>query len=108
MASSTCLFRLRTILNIYECSRAKLYLDIAKGTFPPPLKKGISSFWIESEVIACNEAIIAGLTEYEMKEFVQELLKSRITKDELKNKYSHHQQKKDAKQGEQLKEVAHG
>lgn len=101
------LLKSKVVTGLAGHSRAKLYLDVDEGTFVPPVKYGVSSFWIEKEVMACLEAKIAGLSKDEMKEFVQQLLKSRITKDELKNKYSHHQLKKDSQPGEKL-EVAHG
>ncbi|WP_300494567.1 hypothetical protein [uncultured Methylophaga sp.] len=87
MSNISKLLRLNSVTNIRECSRAKIYQDIQDEVFCPPVKDGVSSFWIENEVHACNEAVIAGLTDEEMREFVRELVRSRISKNDLKSKY---------------------
>lgn len=44
--------KLKEVLEMTGRSRTKTYGDIAKGTFPAPVKNGTSSHWVDLEVIA--------------------------------------------------------
>lgn len=59
-SSYVCLLRLREVCRRTGKSRSAIYREIAAGTFPAPVKLGISaSAWPEHEVAAWCEARIA-------------------------------------------------
>ncbi len=41
-------------------SRSSIYAKVAAGTFPRPVKQGSSSVWVDTEVQAWIDALIAG------------------------------------------------
>lgn len=54
-----------------------VYARIKAGLFPPPIKLGRSSLWIEDELAAVNNAAIAGSTDAELRELVKRLIAAR-------------------------------
>jgi prophage regulatory protein len=48
--------KLKEVLEKTGRSRTKTYGDIAKGTFPAPVKNGTSSHWVDDEVTAWMKA----------------------------------------------------
>ena len=59
-------------------SRSGHYADIQAGLFPPPIKIGPrASGHPENEVVAMNDAIIAGKSPDELRELVNELVAAR-------------------------------
>lgn len=67
-----------------------LYERIREGTFPPPIKAGRSSRWIQSEVDAFKLALASGLNTEEMRKFVghEFLAEFRQTLDKKDNFYN--------------------
>lgn len=55
----------------------KLYADVKSGLFPPQLKDGQKSLWIEDEVAAVIAARIAGKTDDEIRSLVVRLVAAR-------------------------------
>lgn len=43
-------YRMRDICKRLNLSRSKIYLDISKGLFPPPIKLGRTSVWSEDQL----------------------------------------------------------
>lgn len=87
MASNAKLIRVKSVVEQREQSRAKVYQDVEQGLLPPPIKVGTSSFWIEHEIHACNDALVAGLSDMEMRAFVADLISKRISKKQLYQKH---------------------
>ena len=59
-------------------SRSTIYLRIAQGLFTPPVRLGARAVgWPAEEVAALNRARIAGNTDRDLRELVQELLRAR-------------------------------
>jgi prophage regulatory protein len=58
-------------------AKSTIYRDINDGLLPPPLKLGASSVWVESEIEAINQAIIAGKSDDEIRQLVKELVAAR-------------------------------
>lgn len=52
---------------------SSIYKDITQGEFPRPIKKGRSSFWLESEVDAVIAARVAGKSGEEIQRVVARL-----------------------------------
>ena len=50
---------MKEVTQICKRSRSSIYQDIAKGTFPKPLKMGASIRWLESDINAWLEDLIA-------------------------------------------------
>jgi len=62
----------------YPKSRAQTYADIAHGVFPPPIKFSRKcSAWLVYEVEAIAAARIAGKSDDEVRELVQQLVAMR-------------------------------
>jgi prophage regulatory protein len=57
--------------------RATTYARIQDRTFPPPVKIGRMSAWIDRELTAVNEAIIAGKSDDEIRQLVADLVAQR-------------------------------
>jgi len=54
-----------------------LYAQVKAGLFPPPIKLGRSSRWIEDEVARAIEARIRGLSDDHLRALVKELVAAR-------------------------------
>ncbi len=57
--------------------RATMYQRIQLGLFPAPVKIGRMSVWIDRELTAVNEAIVAGVSDDELRQVVAELVRQR-------------------------------
>lgn len=68
---------LAEVLELLSIGKSKLYSDIQKGIFPPPVKIGVSSRWIASEVQEVLLAYTRGATEAELVLLVSELIARR-------------------------------
>ncbi len=55
----------------------KLYADVKSGLFPPQLKDGQKSLWIEDEVAAVIAARIAGQSDTQIRALVARLVAAR-------------------------------
>lgn len=66
-----------TVRSITGHGTTTVYARIKAGLFPPPIKLGRSSLWIEDELAAINDAVIAGSTDQELKRLVKKLLAAR-------------------------------
>lgn len=74
------LLRLPKTLDIRGKSRSAHYEDIQNGLMTPPVSLGGRSVaWPEDEIIAINNALIAGKTKDEIKELVKKLIADRKT-----------------------------
>jgi len=60
--------------------RATTYARIQDRTFPPPVKIGRMSVWIDRELTAVNEAIIAGRSDDEIRQLVKDLVSRRTAR----------------------------
>ena len=59
-------------------SRSKLWADIQKGLFPPPVKIGLRAVaWPEPEAEAVQKAVVAGKSPDEIKQLVRQLVAAR-------------------------------
>ena len=68
---------LAEVLNILRIKKTKLYGDIAKGVFPPPLKLDTASRWPEAEVAEVIQARLRGASAAEMVLLVAEIVARR-------------------------------
>jgi prophage regulatory protein len=57
--------------------RATTYARIKDGTYPPPVKIGRMSAWIDREMVAVDEALIAGRSDVEIRQLVTDLVAKR-------------------------------
>ena len=57
--------------------RATTYARIQDGTYPPPVKIGRMSAWLDREMEAVNEALIQGQSDAEIRELVADLVAER-------------------------------
>lgn len=72
------ILRLPIVLRERGRSRSSHYLDIQKGLFTQPVAIGARAVgWPEHEVVALNEARIAGKSEQEIRSLVKHLEESR-------------------------------
>lgn len=71
------LLRLPDVRAATALKTTKIYELIRRGEFPPPIKRGRSSFWVGDEVAAVNAAIIGGSAEADIKALVAELVAAR-------------------------------
>lgn len=70
--------RLKQLTIKLNISKSKIYLNIARGLFPSPVKIGRSSFWVEDEIDRLMRFLtIADRREIEIKEFVEEIMEER-------------------------------
>jgi prophage regulatory protein len=75
--------RVREVLDVRGCKTTKHYRDIKAGLYPPPVKDGPLNIWPEREVAAMNSAIVAGYSDKQKRELVQQLVRSRTAADVL-------------------------
>ena len=59
------------------CGATRLYGDIKNELMPPPLKRGRSSYWVESEIAAISAARIGGADDNAVRQLVRQLLAAR-------------------------------
>lgn len=71
------LLNLREVLQIMGIGKTKLYEEVHRGIFPAPVKLGICSRWVASEVEAVVKARIKGASEADLVVLVHELEKKR-------------------------------
>lgn len=71
------LILLGEVLKLLGIGKTKLYGDIQKGIFPPPVKIGTSSRWLVSEVQEIIRAYTRGATEAELVLLVNNLVARR-------------------------------
>ena len=70
----TALLRLPGVIERVGLQRSTIYTRIREGLFPHPVKLGArASAWPAHEVDACNDAVIRGKSEDEIRALVQEL-----------------------------------
>ena len=75
------LIKINGALNITCLSLPTYYRRVKDGLMPKPIKIGPRAVaWLESEIIAVTNALIAGCTENEIKALVQELHEARAEK----------------------------
>jgi prophage regulatory protein len=68
------LIRLKDVISISGLKRATIYSYISKGLFPLQITLGERIVaWIETEILAVNQARIAGKTEQEIQNLVSQL-----------------------------------
>ena len=60
--------------------RATTYSRIKNGTYPPAVKIGRMSAWLDREMAAVNEALIQGQSDDEIKALVADLVAARTTR----------------------------
>lgn len=65
------------VLELFRFGKTKLYGDIQKGIFPPPVKIGTSSRWLVSEVQEVIRAYAKGATEADLVLLVHDLVERR-------------------------------
>lgn len=69
------ILRLPSVLDLRGKSRSAHYDDIQRGLMTPPVNLGGRSVgWPESEVTALNAALVAGISESEIKKLVAKLI----------------------------------
>ncbi len=68
---------LAEVLELLGIGKTKLYADIQKGLFPPPIKIGVSSRWLASEVQELVRAYTRGATDAELVLLVNDLVARR-------------------------------
>jgi prophage regulatory protein len=74
LSNSIKLIRLKDVISISGLKRATIYSYISKGIFPSQIKLGERIVaWIETEILAVNQARIAGKTEQEIQNLVNQL-----------------------------------
>ncbi|MGH8226703.1 MAG: helix-turn-helix transcriptional regulator [Steroidobacteraceae bacterium] len=69
--------RLPEVLGRRGDSRSQLYLDVQRGTWPPPIRLGRASTWPAHENQQLLAARIAGASTEELRQLVQQLLERR-------------------------------
>ena len=57
--------------------KSYLYESMQSGVFPPPIKVGRSSRWLEAEVVAVQRAMTRGVSREELRETVRVLVADR-------------------------------
>ena len=57
--------------------RATTYARIQDGTYPPAVKIGRMSVWLDREMAAVNEALIQGQSDDEIRRLVKDLVSRR-------------------------------
>ena len=68
---------LAEVLQILRIKKTKLYGDIQRGVFPPPLKFDTASRWPEDEVAEILQARLRGASEAELVLLVNDLVARR-------------------------------
>lgn len=80
------LLKLPAVLGLTAKSRSTHYTEIKQGLMPPPVRLGEASVaWPENEIIAINQARVAGKSTDDIKALVRQLVTNR------KNLPTHHQ-----------------
>ena len=79
MANYSTLHRRPWETSLTPFCRATTYARIQDGTYPPPVKIGRMSAWLDRELVAVNEALIAGRSDDELRELVRDLVSRRTT-----------------------------
>ena len=73
----TRLLKLPEVMGRSARKTTSVYARVKRGTMPPPLKRGRSSFWVEHEVDAVLAAEIAGQSDEELRALVAQLVARR-------------------------------
>lgn len=55
----TVMLRLSQVMERTGRKKSFIYEEIREGRFPKPVKQGASSLWVEAEIEAYNQALIA-------------------------------------------------
>lgn len=71
------LLTLAEVLNLLGVGKTKIYGEIQKGTFPPPVKIGSCSRWPAPEVRELIAAYVRSASEEELVHLVSELVARR-------------------------------
>lgn len=71
------LMKLQDVLSVTGGGTTSLYQDIRHELLPPPLKRGRSSFWVESEIAAISAARIGGASDDDIRQLVRRLMAAR-------------------------------
>lgn len=78
---ATAILRLPSVKARTGLSRSTIYLRITDGVFPPPVNLGGRAVgWPSDEIDALNAAWIAGRTDREIRELVEQLEAARKTR----------------------------
>lgn len=78
LAEKVKFIRINEVKAISGLKRSTLYAYISQGIFPSQIKLGERCVaWIESEILAINQARIAGKSAQEIKELVRQLIAQR-------------------------------
>lgn len=78
LAEKVRFIRINEVKAISGLKRSTLYAYISQGIFPSQIKLGERcAAWIESEILAVNQARIAGKSAQEIKELVRQLIAQR-------------------------------
>ncbi len=77
MANYSTLHRRPWETSLTPFCRATTYARIQDGTYPPPVKIGRMSAWLDREMEAVNEALIQGQSDAEIRELVADLVAER-------------------------------
>ncbi|WP_065978093.1 helix-turn-helix transcriptional regulator [Pseudoalteromonas lipolytica] len=72
------IIRRTTVLENTGLSKSTLYNRLKEGVFPPPISLGARAVgWVESECEKVIQAMVAGYSEQQLKDLVQEIVASR-------------------------------
>lgn len=71
------LLKLADVEKTIGFKKSAIYRLVSDGLFPPPVKFGFSSFWPDYEVERMVSAIIANISEDQVKKLVIEITKER-------------------------------
>lgn len=79
IASATgSLLKMSTICDLRGSGRTSVYVDMAEGLWPPPIKLSKRCVrWVGSECVAVNQARIAGHSDDQIRELVKRLVAAR-------------------------------
>ncbi len=77
MANYSTLHRRPWETSLTPFCRATTYARIQDGTYPPPVKIGRMSAWLDREMEAVNEALIQGKSDDEIRQLVADLVAKR-------------------------------
>ncbi|MCM1128785.1 MAG: AlpA family phage regulatory protein [Alistipes senegalensis] len=59
--------RIREVVESTSQCKGKIYSGVKAEIFPPPVKIGKTTVWLESEINEWKKAVISGLSEPDMK-----------------------------------------
>ena len=74
----TCLLKLPAVLARTGGSKSSLYAEIAADLFPPPIKRGSASLWLDKEVDDFVIAYVAGVDAQTLREMTAIALDRRV------------------------------